>query len=253
MARGTPRTRLPSSDLIRQLARLTDADAPGSTQTFAEELSQWLGWTDAIELATALNTTPAVVAVPAEAAAALAEAAQTEVQRVRDELGAVARGDAAPAPRPARRAWSPARPAVAPADPWDPATHRQRYQAAQQTFAARVGPLRERLRATLATLSPAHARLAALDAVMEQVLGPREQALLASVPQRLEPRFQQLLRQRSLTDAATASAGLAAFTQTLQALLRAELDTRLQPVDGLLAALRSAAPSSAAPSSHRHA
>jgi hypothetical protein len=73
------------------------------------------------------------------------------------------------------------------------------------------------------------------------------------VPQRLEPRFQQLLRQRSLTDAATASAGLAAFTQTLQALLRAELDTRLQPVEGLLAALRTAAPSSAAPSSYRHA
>lgn len=253
MARGTPRTRLPSSDLIRQLARLTDADAPGSTLTFAEELSQWLGWTDAIELATALNTTMAVSAPPPEAAAALAETARGEVQRVRDELGAVARGDAAPTPRPARRAWSPARPVVAPSDPWDPATHRQRYQAAQQTFAARIGPLRERLRATLATLSPAHARLAAIDAVMEQVLGPREQALLASVPQRLEPRFQQLLRQRSLTDAATASAGLAAFTQTLQALLRAELDTRLQPVEGLLAALRTAAPSSAAPSSYPHA
>ncbi|MFN3311352.1 MAG: DUF3348 family protein, partial [Thermomonas sp.] len=64
------------------------------------------------------------------------------------------------------------------------------------------------------------ARLAGLDAQLEAVLAPREAALFAAVPARL----------------AEAAAGMGA--QALRDLLLAELDARLLPVDGLLAALR---------------
>ncbi|WP_373282926.1 DUF3348 family protein, partial [Variovorax soli] len=51
------------------LARLTEAEPPGSQQAFADRLSQWLGWTDAISLSAALNG-----GGPAQATAPLADA-----------------------------------------------------------------------------------------------------------------------------------------------------------------------------------
>jgi hypothetical protein len=107
-----------------------------------------------------------------------------------------------------------------------------------------VGPLRAKLRAALAARSPQMAKLATVDAVMEQALVAREHSLLATVPAMLEKRFKGL-RQAALpapdgaeTDA-TPMAWLPVFHQDIRELLLAELDFRFQPVDGLLEALRS--------------
>jgi hypothetical protein len=110
---------------------------------------------------------------------------------------------------------------------------------------AAVAPLRRRLRATLEGASPALARLAALDAVMEQVVGAQERALLATVPLKLEQHFARLRqadREACAPDAEPppipSTDWLDTFSQDMRDLLLAELDLRLQPVEGLLEALR---------------
>jgi hypothetical protein len=111
------------------------------------------------------------------------------------------------------------------------------------------------VRATLAGASPALAKLAAMDAVMEQVVGERERALLATVPRWLEQHFDRLRRDHGETPADTPAPdappapGKPAgwqdmFCQDVRGVLLAELDLRLQPVEGLLEALRRASPDS---------
>jgi hypothetical protein len=100
-----------------------------------------------------------------------------------------------------------------------------------------VAALRERLRALLRRGSPAQARLAALDAVMEQLLALRERHLLAKLPGLLAPRWQHWQAQPG--------AWRQGFGAEVQALLLAELDLRLQPAEGLAEAL--AAPDNARP------
>ncbi len=70
---------------------------------------------------------------------------------------------------------------------------------------------------------------------MEQVVGAQERALLATVGARLEPRFDQL---RAAQDGAPPGPWLERFRQEMRGLLLAELDLRLQPVEGLLEACR---------------
>jgi hypothetical protein len=111
----------------------------------------------------------------------------------------------------------------------------------------RIVPLRRRLRSTLADRSPALAKLAELDIVMEQVVGAQERALLASVAARLEPRFDRLRapHDKVASEPAAASAPWRErFHQEMRGLLLAELDLRLQPLEGLLEACRQSIPPS---------
>jgi hypothetical protein len=100
----------------------------------------------------------------------------------------------------------------------------------------------------LGQLSPELARLAEVDAVMEQTLSPREQSLLGVVPALLGQHFERL-REAALpvppagdTEEAAPpvprDGWLARFHQHMQDVLLAELDVRFQPIEGLLAALR---------------
>ncbi len=70
--------------------------------------------------------------------------------------------------------------------------YRQHCVAAQRAMQAATGLLRGRLRDLLARQSPAKARLAELDAVMEATLSPRELMLLARVPQLLGLHYRRL-------------------------------------------------------------
>jgi len=217
------------SSLIRVLSRLTEAaDPPESRQSFAERLSHWLGWTDAISLSTALSGTPAGATTAARGGAS---AEQAQFARVRQAL---THGIA-------QEMHGAARDAAADFPPY-----RRRYVARQQAMETSIGPLRGRLRETLAARSPAMAKLAAVDAVMEQVLGPHEQRLLATVPALLEKHFK---RSRPVEGAADLTGGdideearrrawLDVFGHDMHSVLLAELDLRLQPVEGLVEALR---------------
>ena len=230
MVQVSRRTGLTGSALVHLLSRLTDLEHRESRGDFEDRLSQWVGWTDAISLSAALNGSPSVVA----GARARRSDDESECLRVRTAL-ANAITD--------RRAFAPGEPAA------DFSSHRARYLARQQAMEAGIGPLRDRLRATLSARSPAMARLAAVDTVMEQVLGAQERSLLATVPALLETRFKRLQAQAAQADDGTVDAPdhhgevppnpwQDVFRRDMQELLLAELDFRMQPVEGLLAALR---------------
>jgi hypothetical protein len=245
MLQAPQRTALSGPALIRALARLTELDVPESSQSLSDRLSQWLGWTDAIGLSTALGGKPP--AVPAGARMD-GPAEEAECARVRASLRKTLVGDSAFADA-RRRPPVPAQdgPAEPEADYADYADYRQRYLSLQQTMETAIGNLRGRLRAMLATRTPDMARLAVVDAVMERALGAHEHNLLASVPGMLAGHFERLRVAERGALAAAQNAGeaagvrpgawLDAFRKDMQSVLLAELDVRFQPVDGLLAAL----------------
>jgi hypothetical protein len=249
MAHGMPRTRFNSSGLVRALSDLAVAEVPGSKQSFADRLGQWLDFTDALALFSALNAGTAAGVEPRAAAPSTAgELARQEFERVRAALadsittdGMLAPGRAGIAlPLPAQRASVDSAADFAP--------YHRCYLAHQRNMNLSIGPLRASVRAALSRHSPALGRLASLDAVMDQALAARERNLLATVPSLLARRFEQLFKahQAALAEAQVADepgqwmqAGgwLAAFCSEVQAVLLAELDLRLQPVAGLIAAL----------------
>jgi hypothetical protein len=122
------------------------------------------------------------------------------------------------------------------ADDDDLPSQRQRYVGLQLAMQTAIEPLRDRLRTALARLSPQMSRLASLDAVMGTALAARERELLGLMPTLLEQHFERL---RRASQDPTASDWHAEFRQDMQRLLLAELELRLQPLQGLLNALRS--------------
>lgn len=234
MRAPSQRTPLPGPTFIRLLARLTDVEVPPPPYSLPGRLSQWLDWNRAVALSRALDASPASpVAATSDLQAEAAEAARLRGALTRaivdmPELAATCADIEEPRPAPP-----------------DYALFHKRYLAHQQAIHTATGMLRGRLREQLATRSPALARLAEIDAVMELTLGPREHTLLAAVPTLLGEHFQRL-RQAAPPAQEAAPAGQAApacnawldlFGHDMQQLLLAELDVRFHPIDALLAAL----------------
>ncbi|MEJ8814121.1 DUF3348 domain-containing protein [Variovorax ureilyticus] len=233
MVQVSMRRSLTGSALIRLLDRLAGPDVRESGASTSDRLSQWFSWTDAISLSAALDGLPvagatgatgATGASRASRAKAPSDAEEGECQRVRSALAkAIAEDSAFATPQRAQDAEV------------DFSPYRQRYQARQQAIEAGVGALRGKLRSRLAARSPAMAKLAAVDVVMEQVLGARERTLLSTVPKVLEKHFGRL---RQDADTGASGAWLDIFRRDVREVLLAELDFRFQPVEGLLDALR---------------
>lgn len=226
------RTTVRGPTFIRLLARLTALEAGASGPSLPDRLSRWLDWTHAIALSTALDgrTPPAPEDVPS-----FDSREEAECARARAVLVKAIEGARELAPRAASRSDATA----------DFAPFRQRYLTLQRSMQGTTGQLRGRLRDMLAQVSPSMARLAEVDAVMEMALSPREQKLLATVPAVLGDHFDWLRRAHE-TEAAAAGEGTATsqdswldrFRGDMRSVLLAELDVRFQPVEALLAALR---------------
>ncbi len=255
MARETRRTPFSGPAFTRLLAALNDAPVSASTDAFAQRLSGWFDWTDAISLSAALNSPP--THVPGIGVAGAAHLDEREFVRVRSTLSKLAAQasatnvETAAKARPARQAT--ARITAAPIAPDEFPPYRERHVAFQQAMETSMTALRRRVRATLSGASPELARLADLDAVLEQVVGEQERVLLSSLPSRLEQRFERLRRAHAeasghASEHSTVQAPreLAAWTDTFRRemhdVLLAELELRLQPVEGLLEALRTSLP-----------
>ncbi len=220
----------------RLLARLAGAEIPASGPALAERLGQWLDWNRAVGLSRALDgRLPDPVPTASARSDDMADGA-----RVRASL-AEAIGN--------ERGLNLAATAAA-----DFAPFRRYALATQRAMQAASGRLRGQLREHLAAV-PALARLAEVDALMEQTLSPREASVLAGVPLLLEARFEQLRASAGppvvelphALAAGTAGAlalppepasWLAVFRGDLKDVLLAELDVRFHPIEGLLAALR---------------
>ncbi len=239
------RTTVRGPTFIRLLARLSDVDAQQSNASLSDRLSQWLDWKHALALSTALDGVPS--AMPSEVPT-VGSAEEDECARLRASL-AEAIASKPEATVSAKRATRRASAAEDGADvAVDYTVFRQRYLHLQRAMQAATGSLRGRLRDRLAEQSTELAHLAEVDAVMELALSPREQTLLASVPALLGEHFERLRQaeQLALADApawegtpvAMPGAWLDVFRKDMQSVLLAELDVRFQPVEGLLAALR---------------
>lgn len=233
MTRAPTRTHFHRSRLIRVLTELALLDAVDPGHAFAEKLGLWLNLNDAITLCAALNVSSASPPVTRFAAKAAAnETLADEFARVRAALVASIT----------------TKPGVSLEAAADYGPFRRYYAAQQRDMEASVRPLRARVREVLGQASPALRPLAALDATLEAILCAREGKVLATVPVRLERRFEQLRQahqQRLLETQQTdnpalwmnAGAWLARFCSELQTVLLAELDIRLQPTVGLMEAL----------------
>lgn len=240
-----------SSRLVRLFGAWAPASAPGSASVaapepgldFAERLALWVSAFDAIKLQAAQRSARATPSAPARRVATAALALQEQLQRVRAALAHAIGQDPV---------------ALAGADPLVPAyAHFQRrHGELQRHMEQMLLPLREQARLALSQAGGPLADLARLDAAVHDMLAPREQQLLATLPARLAGRFEQLRQQASepqlplaqisqvpdagatpAPDGAHRAGWLSAFARDWQQALLAELDVRLEPVTGLLAAL----------------
>ena len=245
MVEAPQRTAFSGPTLIRLLARLTDADVPDDRQSLSDRLSQWLGWTHAITLSSALNGHPPVVAPDARATA---RAVENECARVRASLTNAIVDDSVFAALKQRGPTQVSAQASTTDASVDYSVFRQRYLFMQREMETAIGTLRERLRVALAARTPEMARLAMVDAVMERALGPREQSLLSAIPALLAKYFERLRQAEAAGNVDTQASGIAeeqthrawldVFRKDMQSVLLAEMEVRFQPVEGLLAALR---------------
>ena len=212
---------------IRLLAGLAEAGPQAEGIALSERLGQWIDWSHAVALSRALDGR---LPAPAADEAGLADPAG-QCARARARL--VQAIDDAP---------ELAGPAVFAGEP-DFAPFRKRHVALQQSMLMATGRLRGQLRDALSALPEPAARLAEVDALMERVLGPREQSLLGRVPDLLDVHFLRLREQAGAgatpaEDDAVPAPWLARFRRDLRAVLLAELDVRFHPIEGLLAALQ---------------
>jgi hypothetical protein len=274
---GAPETLLRAnfnqSALVRQLGEVCDL-GPGTAagQDFAERLGAWLSVADAITLRTALQAAPAQRGVhepiqraphgdtpSATRSAALGRLGEgesdllEEVRRVRATLTKSITSPEPSQPRRGRADHSPQAVKAVPVAPLDPAAEfallHQRYGEQQRRMEMSIDALRAHAREVLNRASPELARLAALDAMLEHMLGGREQHLLSTVPAFLKKRFETLRRQAAAEaetlfgqppDANEPPVWLVELGAEFERALLAELDLRLQPVTGLAEALANA-------------
>ncbi|VXB36530.1 conserved hypothetical protein [Luteimonas sp. 9C] len=229
-----PHTAFHGPTFVRLLARLTDDTLPQGGPAPAERLAQWIDWTRAVVLSKVLDAK----APEAEQGAQVVDRDDADVcAKARATLlSAIADAPELAIPQPQAVASPDETDAAAPAIDFAP--FRQRHLTLQRSMQAATGRLRGDLRDRLAQRSADMARLAEVDAVMEGALSPREHSLLGAVPALLEAHFERL--RAAAGDAATdpSAAWLDGFRRDMQGVLIAELDVRFQPVEALLAALR---------------
>lgn len=185
-------------------------DSDESRQDFAQRLGQWLNAFDAVRLDGALHAIKKFIPQqPAPLQVATIAALDEALRGVRAALSQAFTIDEA-------------------TDGFGP--YRQRYLDCQRQMDLKIAPLRAQVRQVLAQSSTRLKQLAALDAMLEHMLEGSVRKQMATVPTLLERRFEYL---RTTQQTHT-------FEQELQEVLQVEMDTRLQPVMGLLEALHNA-------------
>lgn len=235
------RNRFSSSRLAQLLQQWQVLEPLAAGPALPEQLGRWLDWTDAVSLSSVLaGESPGHASPegPAGAAEPRAVGRSRTPAQLRQVLTQVRDGLlAAIATDPLFTAAGTA------TDTVDFAACRRQYQAHQRAMDRQLAPWREAVRALLMRQAAAQdgvgalgglGELAALDAVMERALAERESNLLSRLPLALERHFMRLAPDKG--------PGQAAFIKDLQAMLGAELEFRLELIEGMLETLESPAP-----------
>ncbi|PJJ97455.1 hypothetical protein CO641_10825 [Lysobacteraceae bacterium NML91-0213] len=209
------RATVPASTLPRLLARIAGAPPMPAVPAPTARLGDWLDWPRAVALSRALD---GPVAMDEDAGTGIDTG---ECARARADLADAIAAD---------RGW----PAADAGRDAAAAAVLRHCQSLQRAMQAATGRLRGQVRDRLSRQSPGHARLAAVDAVLEGVLSPREHALLGPVPALLAAHCERLHHAAD----GNGDRWHVPFREDARQVLLAELDFRFQPVEALLAALR---------------
>jgi hypothetical protein len=233
------RSDIDSPKLVRLLGAQSGVPGERPGGDVAERLGRWLNAFDAVGLQAAHQSIRGIrsIAVRTTARTASAEALANELQRVRSTLAHAIAQDPVPFAIPKLVRGAPGDPSALPtvADAGY-APYQQRHLKLQRQMEQLIAPLRDHVRQALSQSSVRLRQLAALDAVLEQVLAPREQTHLPAVATLLQRRFEQLRRADQQPAESSADWREAFRKEWTQALL-AELDLRLEPVAGMVDAL----------------
>ncbi len=254
MTRELQRATFNRAALVRVLSD-TLPEVPDPKYDFGERLGQWLDFSDALTLFSVLNTEAGsgmhIASVNSDLPAQLA--------RVRRNLSDSIHNDgvfsADSACTPARIPFPTPLPNATPASAADFSPYHRYYLAHQRDMNSAITALRANARKALAGQSAAGKQLADLDAAFEKFLSVRERNLLSNIPIMLGKRFDQRYAEHraALTDEfandtaddpttwTQPGSWLEAFCHDVQTVLLAELELRLKPVAGLIAALGSSA------------
>ena len=246
MTRGLQRATFNRSTLVRVLSD-TLPEVTDPKYDFGERLGQWLDFSDALTLFSALNTEAGdgTSARPADGDL------PAQLDRVRHNLSASIHNDgvfsAAPNGLSVRIPFPTPLPNATPESAADFSPYHRYYLVHQRDMNTAIAALRASARKALARQSAAGKQLAELDSAFEKSLSTRERNLLANIPIMLSKHFNQRYAEHRAflgagcsDDPATWTQGgswLEAFCHDTQVVLLAELELRLKPVTGLIAAL----------------
>jgi len=246
MTRGMQRATFNRSALVRVLSE-TLPDVPDPKYDFGERLGQWLDFSDALTLFSVLNT-EAGSGTPIDSANSDLPA---QLTRVRRNLSDSIRNDGVfstdSVSTPARIPFPTPLPNATPESAADFSPYHRYYLAHQRDMNSAITALRANARKALVGQSAVGKQLANLDAAFEKFLFTRERNLLSNIPIMLGKRFDQryadhraALADNTTNDPTTwtqPGSWLEAFCHDAQTMLLAELELRLKPIAGLIAAL----------------
>ncbi|MDF2465847.1 MAG: hypothetical protein K0Q43_4082 [Ramlibacter sp.] len=230
------RSNLANSALVRILAQWTPAPeaAEQATADIVERLGEWVSAFDAIELHAAQQSIRAITKAaetPLRAKGLRRAPADlcADFDRARMTL---ARAISLEAALPNEFTYAP---------------YKRRHFELQRQMDQLIGVLRDHVREVLSGASAALRQLATLDAALQKVTAPREQALLPVAAALLERRFEQLRKAHVKDMQASAQEDdpatwrkpgrwLHAFEIEWRQVLLAELEVRLEPIAALVEA-----------------
>jgi hypothetical protein len=247
MTRVQPRTHLHNSALLRFLDEKGMVDARVDTGDIGLRLGDWLDFRQAIALQGFIGAVDRPARVPAQPTARVdAQVLRRRFAQVREALELSITQGTPPAPGTPRLEM----PATELAQPIDTKTafdpYRRYCSGHQRQMETIIRSLRSQLRGMLDKGSEAHRQLAALDAILDNILSVRETRLLGQITTEFEKRFAKALKQhmKQLLQAAQqdepaprTQVWLAPLCEDMRSALLAELDLRLQPLLGLIEAL----------------
>lgn len=245
MARGFHHATFNRSALVRVLSGALP-EVTGPKYDFGERLGQWLDINDALTLYSLLNTKTGDSMAIRPAGSDLPEQLARLGRHLRDSIN----NDGVFNHEPARIPFPMPLPNASVDSAADFSPYHRYYLAHQRDMNAAITSLRADARKALAGQSVAGRQLADLDIAFENLLNTRERNLLSNIPILLSKRFNQryaehraTLAEISADDPTTwsqAGSWLEAFCQDAKTVLLAELELRLKPVTGLIAALANA-------------